>query len=149
MSQHLEMELEVIEGTNGNSKPLRASAALQTHSTLGYVTLDARAVEFIARPGKERELRECIRGKVIDSLRKRDGFAGACVLTSHKEPRLILVLSFWKTEQDATDIRWEETPGVRRLISPLADVCRKVHTYEAALPDRAEALRESTGTTIC
>ncbi len=100
----------------------------------GPGTLNVRAVEFIAKPHKMGELQECMRGRISEFLGNLAGFSGALVLTSHKEPRLILVLSFWNTEGHATQNRWEDSRVVRQMVSPLIDVCSRVHTYEAAVP---------------
>jgi hypothetical protein len=74
----------------------------------------------------------------MDHLKKQRGFAGVIVLSSLKEPRLILVMSFWKAEKDA-ETRWESSAPVLRMVSPLIDVCTRVHTYEAAMPSLPDA----------
>ena len=101
--------------------------------------MNARAVEFIAKPGREQHLRNCMRREVSELLKRKTGFAGIFVLTSHKEPRLIRVLSLWDTEPQATENHWEDSPTVRKLLATLIDVRVKVHTYEAELPESAEA----------
>jgi hypothetical protein len=101
--------------------------------------LNVRAVEFIAKPGVVGELRNCLRGKVLELLRRRTGFAGAILLASHKEPRLVMVLSFWNTEKEATETRWEDSRNIRQTVAPLIDVCSRVHTYEAAIPAAPKA----------
>jgi heme-degrading monooxygenase HmoA len=70
----------------------------------------------------------------MDYLKLAHGFSSAVVLTSHKEPRLVLVLTFWQTEMQAKNNCWEHAPAVRKLVRPLIDLCSKVQTYEAAVP---------------
>lgn len=121
-----------IEEVIGNSACWRLN--LRPNGNAGFQTLNARGVEFIAKPGRIQDLRICIRDKVTDYLRVAPGFSSAVVLTSHKEPRLVLVLTFWQTEMQARTNCWEHAPVVRKLVQPLIDVCSKVQTYEAAVP---------------
>jgi heme-degrading monooxygenase HmoA len=132
MSQHSDPEMMTIEEVTCNSEGWRPT--LESNGYSGFRTLNARAVELIAKPGKIRDLRNCIRERVVEYLKVQDGFSSAVVLTSHKEPRLILILTFWNTEKEATGSRWEKAPAVRKMLSSLIDVCSKVQTYEAAVP---------------
>jgi hypothetical protein len=84
----------------------------------------------------------------MDHLKKQRGFAGVIVLSSLKEPRLILVMSFWKAEKDAGN-RWESSSAVLKMVSPLIDVCTRVHTYEAAMPSLPDASPPVTVTPVC
>ncbi|MFZ3214818.1 MAG: antibiotic biosynthesis monooxygenase [Candidatus Acidiferrales bacterium] len=104
--------------------------------------MNARAVEFVAKPGKEQLLRSCLRRQIADRLQQQPGFSGVLLLTSHKERRLIRVLSLWETVTQSTENHWESSPSVRNLVAGLIDVCAKVHTYEAILPQSAEAARQ-------
>jgi len=122
---------------------------LEPSEGFGLETLNARGVEFIAKPGRIRDLRENIRHQVMDYLELGDGFSGALLLTSHKEPRLVLVITFWKTELQARNNCWEHAPAVRKLVGPLIDVCSKVQTYEAALPASPEAETHESNIQAC
>ena len=124
-------------------KAKAAASVLHLERAIRFVTLNVRAVELIAKPGKSRQLRACLRLDVMGYLQQRRGFLGCVLLTSHGEPRLNLILSFWSREEQAHDHPWENSPAVRRLVSPLADVCKKVQTYEAALPTSAAVLLQS------
>lgn len=95
--------------------------------------LHVRAVEFIARAGLWSELRHLIDGAVLKFLARQTGFAGAMVLTPHKEPRRILVLSFWRTDRDSLENEWELAKEVRRQLEPLIDAFSRVQTYRADL----------------
>ena len=137
MNHAMESEMVTIEEVVCNLEGWRSTLGPNQNS--GFQTLNARGVEFIAKPGRIKDLRDCIRHQVMDCLELGNGYSGALVLTSHKEPRLVLVITFWRTELQARNNCWEHAPAVRRLVAPLIDVCSKVQTYEAALP----ALRQS------
>jgi hypothetical protein len=133
MRHGIETEFVQIENVVCNSSPWEARTALAPNEALGTQTLHARSVELVAQPGKIRELGRCVRGALMDNLKKQRGFAGVIVLCSLKEPRLILVMSFWKSEKDAGN-RWESSAAVLKMVSPLMDVCTRVHTYQAVMP---------------
>jgi len=105
---------------------------------------NARAVEFIARPGKSEQLREHICQTVTALLRGRIGFIQTIVLTSHEEPRHVMAMTLWSTEKGATHDPWEETPLVREILSPLIDVVVKVRTCEVDLTKATETERQAT-----
>ena len=109
------------------------SPHLEPNGNGAFSTLSVRAVEIIAKPGRIRQLHECIRERVVEFLEKRSEFSSAIILTSPKEPRLAVVLTFWTSEEAALQNRWEEKPEIRTLMQPLIDVRSRVHTYEAAL----------------
>jgi heme-degrading monooxygenase HmoA len=106
--------------------PLRAAA--QTGSNI-------RAVSFIAKPEKGRDLMACANGPLLHLLGQIDGFSGAMILRSHKESRSVMMLTFWTTESHATRTCWEEFPSARKLLSPLVDVYTKVQTFQATVVD--------------
>jgi hypothetical protein len=132
MNHSIEQEMVTIEEVIGNSTGWRLK--LEPNGNSGFPTLHARGVEFIAKPSRIQDLRNSIRGKVMDHLRVVNGFSSAIVLTSHKEPRLVLILTFWKTAAQARKNCWEHAPSVLKMVQPLIDVCSKVQTYEAAVP---------------
>jgi heme-degrading monooxygenase HmoA len=149
MSQIMEMGIEVSEELDSQSDSWKAKPPLETFTRAGVSTSNARAVEFIAKPGKAAELEECIRGKVLEFLKKRAGFLGAVVLTSHKESRLILVISFWSTERAAVENRWEDSRVVRQIAYPLIDVRAKVQTYTAAIPSASRVSAQMADLQVC
>lgn len=149
MNRSVELHMTTIDDVVVSSNSSRLEAAVPSRSNVGASMLNARAVEFIAKPGRVRELRNCLRRHTVGFLKRRNGFAGAFVLASHKEPRLILVLSFWNTELEAVNNAWEDAPAVRSRVSSLVDICRKVQTYEAALANSSALLTEGTGIAVC
>lgn len=152
MSSSTYLELEAPTKVIGNPDARLARLFLGSSQHMDAANLNARAVEFIAKAGREQQLRNCMRREVAELLRRKTGFAGIFVLTSHKEPRLIRVLSLWDTEPQATENHWEDSPAVRKLVAALIDVRVKVHTYEAELPESAEAAPrtdEMSGVRMC
>jgi hypothetical protein len=143
------LDLEAPEETVGALDSRMAKMMLDYHAGAEPSVLNARAVEFIAKPGRVQHLRNCIRQEVADLLQQQIGFIALLVLTSHKEPRLIQVLSFWDTAGQSTENRWEELPAVRRIVSPLIDVRGKVHSYEAALPESPDAISPAGRVRTC
>lgn len=113
------------------------------------VVLNVRAVDFIARPSRAAELHACLNGRVLDSLKKWRGFSGAVILSSHKEARLLTVLSFWSTAGEAVENKWEESRVVHEALLPLIDVCSRVHTYEAVIPANPGAVGSGTKALAC
>jgi hypothetical protein len=122
---------------------------LEFCASLRRPMLNARAVEFIAKPDRARDLQDCIRGPVMEFLNRQPGFSGAIVLASHKEPRLVLVLSLWETEKQAVNNRWECANIIPELVESLIDVCRRVETYEAILPQSPEEAMQATDIRLC
>lgn len=103
--------------------------------------LNARAVELIARPGKAEALRAFICRQLLHVLAKRSGFESLFVMTSHNEPRLVVVVSLWRTRKQATETQWENEPGFRQMASEMLDVCGRVQTYETLLTVAPEAAK--------
>jgi len=111
--------------------------------------LHARVVEFIAKPEKADELRSLLCQAVTPLLRDQTGFIRSIVLTKHEEPRRIVVITFWSTEERTISDPWEESPIVREILSPLIDAWTRTRTYQADLPETAEAHCEATSLPIC
>src|SRR3984885_1196738 len=152
MSSHAYFELDAPAKVIGNLDPHSARLFLGSNQDTEVANLNARAVEFVAKPGREQHLRKCMCREVAEILKRQLGFAGIFVLASHKEPRLIRVLSLWDTAPQATENHWEDSPTVRKLVAALIDVRVKVHTYEAQLPESAETssrTSEMSGVRMC
>lgn len=148
MRHPMAFEAARLEGVVCNSEPWEARTGLAPEERLPFQTLNARCVEFVAQAGRIQELRNCVQGRLMDYLKKQRGFAGAVILSSLKEPRLILVMSLWKGEKDAGN-QWETSAAILGLISPMIDVCTRVHTYEAALPDPVDVRVPALAAPIC
>lgn len=113
------------------------------------MTRNVRSLGFISKPGQTQELKACIEGPLIDCLRQVPGFAGAMVLHAQKESRNLWVLTFWEAKNQAANNRWEDFSAVRKLLSPLIDVCTKVQTFLATLPQPTERCRQGKTATAC
>ena len=98
----------------------------------------ASAAEFIAKPGRTEELRKHSCKTVAPLLRQRSGFIRTIVLNSDDEPRRVVAVTFWSSSEEHTRAPWEESPLVRKLLSPLVDVWPRVRTYKADLSETAE-----------
>jgi hypothetical protein len=111
----------------------RGYSGKTSEGSTGAPKLNARTVEFIAKAGLGSELRDSIERTVFKFLDGQTGFAGAIVLTPHKEPRRIMVLSFWRTERDCRENEWEFVSEVQDKLGPLMDASSRVRTYNAEL----------------
>ncbi|HUJ30963.1 MAG TPA: antibiotic biosynthesis monooxygenase [Candidatus Acidoferrum sp.] len=139
----------------GSEVPVFLAASWETkadagsHNHFNMQTLNARAVEFIAKPGRTSDLRNCIAGSVLRFLESQPGFLGAAVLTPHKEPRLVLVFSFWRTEMDCRENQWECANEIQRAVLPLVDTFSRVRTYEATFPESLETRTRPADLQFC
>ena len=111
--------------------------------------VNARVVEFIAKPGKTDELRGLLCQAVTPLLRDRIGFIRSIVLTKHEEPRRIVVITFWSTEERTVSDPWEEIPLVREILSPLIDAWTRTRTYKVDLTETTEAPSKTISPQIC
>lgn len=110
--------------------------------------LNARAVEFIAKPGTTDELRGLLCQAVTPLLGDRTGFMGSIILTEHEEQRRVVMMTLWGTEETVGD-RWEETPLVRELLSPVIDAWSRIRTYNVELMETTEAQGQVVSLPIC
>lgn len=111
--------------------------------------LNARAVEFIATPGMTSELRNCIERSVLNFLDRQTGFAGAIVLTPHKEARRVLVLSLWRTEKESRENEWEFADEVQSQVGPLIDAFSRVRTYSVAVCQSSQMQQPVDAPQLC
>ena len=129
--QHVELELDVNESAIRGQALLNDGEISKANRQTTTPTLNARVVEFIAKPAKGQLLEDCVRGEIMEFLSRQNGFSGAIILNSHQERRLILVVSFWTTQRMAENC-WEKSRVVRQAAGSLIDACSRVHTYGAA-----------------
>jgi heme-degrading monooxygenase HmoA len=114
--------------------PLAGSESQSIRSAIRAAS-NIRAVGFIAKPESVHDLTTTVKGQLIKLLRQAPGFDGAMLLHSHKEWRNVTLLTFWETEAQALHTDWEDFQAVRKLISPLVDMCTKVQTFQGTLPE--------------
>ena len=111
--------------------------------------LNARVVEFVAKPEKTDELRGLLRQALTPHLRDRTGFIRSIVLTKHEEPRRIVFITFWSTEERTVSDPWEESPIAREILSPLIDAWTRTRTYKVDLTETTEAHSQPISLPIC
>ncbi len=140
---HVELERDVNENAFHNPDVWNALETPKMPREVVSETLNARLVEFIAKPGKVELLEEFVRSQVMEFLSHQRGFAGAIILNSHQEHRLILVVSLWATKRMSEENCWERSRIVRQAAGCLIDVCSRVHTYEAGFTNAPEAEQPS------
>ncbi len=122
----------------GSLQPSELSMAVPSEDTAA-AKLNARVVEFIAKPEKTAELRGLLCQAVTPLLRDRTGFIRSIVLTAHEGPRRVVMVTFWSTEESTVRDPWEETPLVRELLSPLIDAWSRTRTCNVDLTEATEA----------
>lgn len=110
--------------------------------------VNARVVEFIAKPEKTGELRRLLSQAVTPLLRDRTGFIRSIVLTKHEEPRRIVVITFWSAEEHTVSDPWEESPMVREILSPLIDAWTRARTYKVDLTETTTETTQAHGEAI-
>ena len=115
-------------------QPVEPLMTLPLENAIG-ANANARVVEFIAKPNKTKELRNLLRQSGRSFLRDQTGLISFLVLTILQEPRRVLVMTLWLTEELAERGSWEETFMVRELLSPLIDGWSRIRTYEVHLPE--------------
>ena len=76
MRDLIETAFVQIENVGCNSNPWETRTALAPNSALGIQTLHARSVELVAQPGKIRELGSCVRGALMEYLKKQTRIRG-------------------------------------------------------------------------
>jgi heme-degrading monooxygenase HmoA len=111
--------------------------------------LNARVVEFIAKPRKTDKLRGLLCHAVTPLLRDRTGFIRTIVLTKHEERRRVVVITLWNTKEQTVSEPWEETPLMRDLLSQLIDAWSSTRTYEAHLTEVTEAHSQAISLPVC
>lgn len=146
------MSLQNIDADrDANNDALRGHAlwnageSTKTHGPPSNPTLNARVVEFIAKPGKVELLDEYVRGEIVEYLNRQKGFAGAIILNSHQEQRLILVVSLWTDKRLSEETCWEKSRVVHQAAGFLIDVCSRVHTYHAGFAGPSATENEIAG----
>jgi hypothetical protein len=70
-------------------------------------------------------------------LREQSGFIRTTVLTSDDEPRHVIAITFWSLKEHIC-APWEESPLVRKILSPLVDVWPRGRTFKVDLTGTTE-----------
>jgi hypothetical protein len=117
--------------------------------TAAATRLNARVVEFVAKPGKTDELRSFLSQSVTPLLRNRTGFIRMIVMTKQEERRRVAMITFWSTEEQAMSDPWEETALVHELLSPLIDTRSSKRTYEVDFTEATNAHCQAITLPVC
>jgi hypothetical protein len=138
----------VREVSIGNLRPAEQPTTIPFENAVA-IKLNARVVEFIAKPEKTDELRALLYNAVTSLLRDRTGFVRSIVLTSLEEQRRVVVITLWSAEERTVRDTWEETPVVRELLLPLIDGWSRTRSYKVDLTEAAEARSQAISLPIC
>lgn len=149
IGQTIDGDVATFEDLLRGISPWRAGTKSEGTGGFEMPILNARAVEFIAKPGKNADLRNRIGMSVLNFLERQLGFKGSFVLTPHREPRLVLVFSFWETEIDSRENQWECANEIQRAVAPLVDSFSRVRTYQATFPEVPETTTQPVDLQPC
>jgi quinol monooxygenase YgiN len=138
----------VREVSIGSLQPAEQPMTIPFENTVA-IKLNARVVEFIAKPEKTDELRALLYNAVTPLLRDRTGFIRSIVLTALEEQRRVVVITFWSTEERTARDTWEQTPVVRELLLPLIDAWSRTRSYRVDLTEATEASSQAMSLPIC
>ncbi|MGH7837638.1 MAG: hypothetical protein ACREQC_07395, partial [Candidatus Binataceae bacterium] len=73
-----------VSMTTSQRNLLAGGMPLSDSENQKFSKMNARTVEFIAKAGKEEELRKRFNEGVLDLLKRQIGFSGIFILSSHK-----------------------------------------------------------------
>jgi quinol monooxygenase YgiN len=101
----------------------------------------ARAISFITAPNKRKELCSLIENTITPIVRKHQGFVDHVTLISDEEPRLVMVISFWRSKAHADAFRQTGFIDVVDALEPLLEEQPQVRTFDcfSAKASRAAA----------
>jgi heme-degrading monooxygenase HmoA len=86
-------------------------------------------VELVAKPGKSVQLCAKAETVILASARQRRGYIDGFTLVCREESRLVLLLTVWRTEEDARTFD-DEVKGAKDGIRELIDHKLRVQTYD-------------------
>jgi heme-degrading monooxygenase HmoA len=89
-----------------------------------------RVVELTTKPGKNKQLSDTIKDKVLPILKKQKGFVDETVLVSDKEDNRVLSLSFWNTREDAEEYHRAQYEKVHEMVQNLLDAEPVIRTFD-------------------
>lgn len=90
-------------------------------------------IEFVAKPSEAHQVHSALPTAIHSAMEGVAGFAGAFVMVSNYEARLVTVVTLWAGEDRSRrcqeNVRW-----VRALLAPYLDRCLRVQTLATYLP---------------
>ncbi len=91
-----------------------------------------RMVDLKCKAGKNNELANLAREKLLPILRKQHGFQDMITLVSPADPNRMLSLSFWNRSEDAERYQREHFSRIAEMLRPLCEGEPMVSTYEVS-----------------
>jgi len=131
---------DYLKGDSRERQPSELSAA--SSSRHGGSRIVALQVEFVAKPSEAHRVHMVLPTAIYGAMEGVAGFAGAFVMVSRYETRLVTVVTLWAGEDRARrcdeNVRW-----VRALLVPYLDRCLRVQTLATYLPPGYATLQEA------
>lgn len=91
-----------------------------------------RLVELNAKAGKGKDLARLINDQILAILKNQPGFLDEVVLISPDNPDRGVVLSFWKSAEDAEEYNRESFSKVNELLRPALEGPPLVRNFDVA-----------------
>lgn len=139
MSGSLSGKHDYLKGNLTHGQPNALSTAPSPQ--YGGSRIIALHIEFVAKPGEAHRVHAALPSAIHGAMEGVAGFAGAFVMVSHYEARLVTVVTLWAGEDRARrceeNVRW-----VRALLAPYLDRCLRVQTLATYLPPVRAAVQE-------
>lgn len=88
----------------------------------------ARVNRLKMKPGSAEKGRQ-ISEKALSLMRAQPGFMDEMTLVSNDDPTEVLVIAFWKTEEDADRYRQDKFPEIREKLHDLLAAPPEIETY--------------------
>jgi heme-degrading monooxygenase HmoA len=89
-----------------------------------------RIVEINAKTGKGKELARTLSDRVLELLREQPGFVDLITLQANDNPDRVIGMSFWKTQEDASNYNAQGFPRVNDLIRNVMEGTPQVRTFD-------------------
>jgi heme-degrading monooxygenase HmoA len=107
----------------------------------------ARLVSLVTLPNTRAALCSVIEDEVLPLALQQTGFFGHLTLIAEHEPRVVTVISFWRTKDDAEAYRTQIFPEVVKSLNPLLATQPKVSEFQCLPSKRSLAVEAGAGET--
>ena len=89
----------------------------------------ARLVEMVVKPGAAAGLSDAVENRAVPLAGRCVGFQGHLVMVLREERRIVVIASFWDSEEDAARFERETFPRVRSLMLPFIEGDVRARTF--------------------
>lgn len=89
----------------------------------------ARLVEMVVKPGAAACLSDAVDNRAVPLAQRCGGFQGHLMMVLREEPRIVVIASFWDTEDDAARYEQDTFPRVRSLMLPFLEGDIRARTF--------------------